>query len=93
MPVIAGVFAATMANHALAAWAGSALASVFMSDTFRIAVAIGFILMAGGKSDDPTVFNPEVFSTRRITIAPIVVLLGFIIEGFAIMWKPKNKSN
>jgi putative Ca2+/H+ antiporter (TMEM165/GDT1 family) len=46
LPVIAGIFAATMANHALAAWAGSALASVFMSDTFRIAVAIGFILMA-----------------------------------------------
>ena len=58
-----------------------------------VVIIIGFILMAGGKSDDPTVFNPEVFSTRRITIAPIVVLLGFIIEGFAIMWKPKNKSN
>lgn len=58
-----------------------------------IVIIIGFILMAGGKSDDPTVFNPEVFSTRRITIAPIVVLIGFIIEGVAIMWKPKSKSN
>ncbi len=58
-----------------------------------VVIIIGFILMSGGKSDDPTVFNPEVFSTRRITIAPIVVLIGFIIEGFAIMWKPKNKSN
>ena len=57
-----------------------------------VVIIIGFILMAGGKSDDPTVFNPEVFSIRRITIAPIVVLIGFIIEGFAIMWKPKNKT-
>lgn len=57
-----------------------------------VVIIIGFILMSGGKSDDPTVFNPEVFSTRRITIAPLVVLAGFIIEGFAIMWKPKSKS-
>lgn len=57
-----------------------------------VVIIIGFILMAGGKSEDPTVFNPEVFSIRRITIAPIVVLIGFIIEGFAIMWKQKNKS-
>jgi len=46
LPVIAGIFPATIANHALPAWAGSALASIFMSDTFRIAVAIGFIAMA-----------------------------------------------
>ena len=57
-----------------------------------VVIIIGFILMSGGKSDDPAVFNPEVFSTRRITIAPLVVLIGFIIEGFAIMWKPKDKS-
>jgi putative Ca2+/H+ antiporter (TMEM165/GDT1 family) len=46
LPVIAGIFTATIANHALAAWAGSALAAIFMSDTFHYAVAIGFILMA-----------------------------------------------
>jgi len=57
-----------------------------------VVIIIGFILMSGGKTDDPNVFNPEVFSTRRITIAPLVVLIGFIIEGFAIMWKPKKKS-
>lgn len=57
-----------------------------------VVIVIGFILMAGGRSEDPTVFNPEVFSVRRITIAPLVVLAGFIIEGFAIMWKPKGKS-
>lgn len=57
-----------------------------------VVIVIGFILMAGGKSDDPNVFNPEVFSTRRITIAPLIVLIGFVIEGFAIMWKPKSKT-
>jgi len=51
---------------------------------------VGFILMAGGGSEDPNVFNEEIFSTRRITIAPIVVLIGFVIEIFAIMRKPKD---
>ena len=45
----------------------------------------GFLLMQGGGSDDPTVFNPEIFSTQRITIAPIIVLIGFAINTFAIM--------
>ena len=58
-----------------------------------VVIIIGFILMAGGRSEDPTVFNPEMFSVRRITIAPLVVLAGFVIEGFAIMWKPKDKSD
>ena len=51
---------------------------------------IGFILLSGGKSEDPGVFNPEIFSFRRITLAPIVILLGFITEIFAIVWKPKK---
>lgn len=54
-----------------------------------VVIVIGFILMAGGKSDDPNVFNEEMFSWRRITLAPLVVLAGFIIEGIAIMKKPK----
>jgi membrane-bound ClpP family serine protease len=54
-------------------------------------IIIGFILMSGGKSEDPNVFNPEIFSFRRITLAPIFILLGFIAEIFAIMWRPKNK--
>jgi hypothetical protein len=53
-------------------------------------IAIGFLLMAGGGSDDPTVFSEEIFSTRRITVAPIVILLGFAVEIFAIMKKPKD---
>ncbi len=55
-----------------------------------VVIVIGFILMSGGKSDDPNVFNEEIFSWRRITLAPIVVLIGFVIEGIAIMKKPKT---
>ena len=58
-----------------------------------IVIIIGFALMIGGRSDDPNVFNEnEIFSFRRITLAPIVVLLGFIFEIWAIMRKPQEKS-
>ena len=54
-------------------------------------MTIGFFLMAGGKSPDPKVFNDnEVYSTRRITIAPILIIGGLLIEIFAIMKKSKN---
>lgn len=54
-------------------------------------IAFGFFLMAGGKSADPKVFNAnEVYSTTRITIAPILIIAGLVIEIFAIMKKPKN---
>ena len=53
-------------------------------------LVIGFLLMAGGKSDDPNVFNPEVFSFRRITLAPIIVVGGFGFIIWAIMKKPKE---
>lgn len=54
-------------------------------------LALGFFLMSGGKSSDPKVFNDsEVYSTTRITIAPILLIAGFIIEIFAIMKKSKN---
>ncbi len=53
-------------------------------------LALGFFLMAGGKSADPKVFDEnEVYSTTRITIAPILIIAGFIIEIVAIMKKPK----
>ncbi len=48
-------------------------------------IALGFILMSGGGSDDPNVFNPEIFSFRRIRLAPMLVLLGFGIEIYAIL--------
>lgn len=53
-------------------------------------IVLGFILMIGGKAESPDVFNEEVFSFRRITLAPIVVLFGFIFEIYAIMKKPKE---
>ncbi len=54
-------------------------------------VALGFFLMSGGKSSNSNTFNEnEVYSTTRITIAPILIIAGFIIEIFAIMRKPKK---
>ncbi|WP_251620092.1 DUF3098 domain-containing protein [Odoribacter lunatus] len=55
-------------------------------------VILGFILMMGGGSDDPNQFNYDIFSFRRITLAPIVVLLGFGFVFWAIMRKPKKET-
>ena len=55
-------------------------------------IILGFILMSGGGSDDPNVFNEAMFNFRRITLAPILVLAGFGFEIYAIMKKPKNKE-
>ena len=51
---------------------------------------IGFALMVGGKATSPDEFNPEIFSFRRITLAPIIILFGFMFEIWAIMKKPKT---
>ena len=54
-------------------------------------IAIGFFLLSGGKSNDPKVFDTnEVYSTTRITIAPILIVLGLVVEIFAIFKKPKS---
>lgn len=52
-----------------------------------VTLLIGFILMSGGGSSDPNVFNPEIFSAQRISIAPIVVLVGFAIVMVGIFKK------
>lgn len=58
-----------------------------------VVIAIGFILMSGGGSDDPQVFNPDIFSPRRIRLAPAIVVIGFAIEVYAILLNPeKSKS-
>jgi hypothetical protein len=54
-----------------------------------VLVAIGMLLMMGGGSDDPNVFSEEIFSTRRITIAPLVILAGFGVVLYSIVKKPK----
>ncbi len=54
------------------------------------AIVIGFILMTGGKSDDPNVFNEAMFDFRRITLAPMLVFGGFVFQIYAILKKPKK---
>jgi len=53
-------------------------------------IILGFILMAGGGSPDPNKFSEEIFSTRRMTVAPILIIIGFIIEIAAILRKTKE---
>ena len=59
-----------------------------------VIVLIGFVMMSGGKSDNPEEFHPEeIFSARRITYAPITVLIGFTIIGIGIMIKPSDERD
>ena len=56
-------------------------------------IALGFILMSGGGSDDPNVFNPDIYNFRRIRLAPTLVLIGLGIQVYAILLNPaKNKK-
>lgn len=56
-------------------------------------IALGFVLMAGGGSDDPSVFNPEIFNWQRIRLAPTLVLIGFGIQIYAILAPSSNKKS
>jgi Protein of unknown function (DUF3098) len=71
--------------------------SIFSKDNYiwmaigAVVITIGMFLMSGGGSTDPNVFNKdEVYSTTRITIAPILILAGLVIEVYAIFKKPKG---
>jgi hypothetical protein len=71
--------------------------SIFSKDNYKwmlvglAAIAIGMFLMSGGKSSDPNVFNKDaVYSFTRITVAPLLILAGLVIEMFAIFKKPKD---
>jgi len=71
--------------------------SVFSKDNYKwmlgglVIMTLGMFLLAGGKSNDPNVFNKDaVYSTTRITIAPLLILAGLVIEIFAIFRKPKT---
>ena len=56
-------------------------------------IALGFILMSGGGSDDPNVFNPDIYNFRRIRLAPTLVLIGLGIQVYAILLNPnKNRK-
>lgn len=72
---------------------------VIAADNYKIILAglaiivIGFLLMLGGNTDDAGHFKPEeVYSFRRITVAPTVIVIGLIVEIYAIMRKPKTKA-
>jgi len=52
-------------------------------------IAIGFLLMSGGGSDDPNVFNEEIYNFRRIRLAPALIIIGFAVEVYAILTKPE----
>ena len=64
---------------------------IFVRQNYRwmfvglLLIALGFILMAGGGSDDPNVFNPEIFNAQRIRVAPTLILVGFGIQVYAIL--------
>jgi len=53
-------------------------------------LALGFILLAGGGSDDPEFFSPAIFNKQRLVVAPILMLIGLIVEIVAIMYRPKK---
>jgi hypothetical protein len=58
-----------------------------------LVIALGMFLMSGGKSEDPTVFSTkEVYSSTRITVAPILIVIGLLIEVYAIFKKPKTAA-
>lgn len=56
-----------------------------------IILALGYILLSGGGSDDPTVFNDAMFDARRLYVAPILIVVGFIVEIIAILFKSKKQ--
>ena len=53
-------------------------------------IALGFIIMSGGESSDPDIFNNEIYNFRRIRLAPLMVVLGFILCIFSILYKDKK---
>ena len=53
-------------------------------------IALGFIIMSGGESSDPNIFNDEIYNFRRIRLAPLMVVLGFILCIFSILYKDKK---
>lgn len=56
-----------------------------------VLIATGYILMSGGKSEDPNVFSDSIFSFRRLTLSTIVLIIGFVIQVFAILHRPKDE--
>ncbi len=58
-----------------------------------VIIVLGFVCMIGGGSSDGVSFNPEIFSPMRITVAPIIVMIGFAFEVVAILWIRSSKDS
>lgn len=57
-----------------------------------VVLFIGYICLSGGGSDDPSQFSEAIFDTRRLVVAPLLMLAGLVTEIFAIMWRPRKKK-
>ncbi|MCD4736544.1 MAG: DUF3098 domain-containing protein [Bacteroidales bacterium] len=72
---------------------------VFGKENYRLLIVglllivLGFLLMIGGGSDDPNVFSDKIFNFQRLTLAPILIVAGYIVEIYAIMKKSSNKTD
>jgi hypothetical protein len=56
-----------------------------------VLLGLGYVLLSGGGSDDPNVFNEAMFNTRRMVVAPLMIVIGLVVEICAIMFRPKKK--
>jgi hypothetical protein len=77
----------------------SAQREFFTKENFKwmiiggVIIILGMILLSGGKNEDPNVFDPNiVYSTTRITVAPILIIAGLLVELYAILKKPREKN-
>lgn len=64
--------------------------AIYIAVSFLI-IIIGFVLMTGAPSG-ATEYNPDIFSTRRITVGPMISLLGFVLMIVAVLWRPREKK-
>ncbi len=55
-----------------------------------VLLALGFLVLSGGTSDNPIEFSPDIFNTRRLVVAPIILVLGFAVQVYAILLNPKK---
>ncbi|MBQ0006526.1 MAG: DUF3098 domain-containing protein [Alistipes sp.] len=65
--------------------------NVFIILAGLVIMILGYVLMTGGGSENPEEFSYDIFSARRLTVAPLLILIGFVTEIFGIMHRPKNK--
>lgn len=57
-----------------------------------VLIVLGLVFLSGGGSQDPNVFNEAIFNTQRMIVAPMIMLSGFVLEIYAIMYRPKSKE-